>query len=92
MNIGSAFYSLGQFEKAAQEYKKSLEIKIQTGQCSNTHSVCYSDRKISFPSGDKKGEGDSHSGIGLAESAFGNFPKAIEHHTKHLEVAQLTGE
>jgi hypothetical protein len=42
--------------------------------------------------GDKAGEGRAYGNMGVCYKKLGHFQKAIEHHKKHLEIAQQTGE
>ncbi|MGL5083700.1 MAG: tetratricopeptide repeat protein [Microcoleaceae cyanobacterium] len=79
-NLGSAYRSLGQYQKAIEFHQQSLAIRREIGEAFGT-SIAL-----------RQGEANSLGGLGNAYQFLGQYQKAIEFHQQSLAIQREIGD
>ena len=99
-NLGNAYYSLGDFQRAIEYHEKHLSITKDVGDRAGEGSAYYS-LGLSYLSlyslsealaHFRAGEGGAYGNLGNGYDSLGDLQRAIEYHETHLSIAKDVGD
>ena len=101
-NLGVAYKSLGDFQKAKECHEQDLQIAKEVGNAAsegrtycNLGCVSQYHRKhlfIAKEMGSEAGEKEAYGNLGNTFQSLGNFQEAIKYHKKRLSIAKKLGD